>query len=115
MKTENQEKPDRKLQIFVSETSRGITIREKLGHIVLWKKEMDNRNGIYVVEIRKLICKSCGHLIELAFPKKIFKMLGEAASHAETCDSCQHVNEYNFGAGQEEVAGIITKQVRSKV
>jgi RNase P subunit RPR2 len=100
----SEEKPERKLQILVSETQRGTVIREKLGHILLWRKESDNRNRIYMVEIKKLICRSCGHLIELAMPKKIFKMMGEPSSHAETCDSCGKSNEYKFGEGQ--VKGI---------
>jgi len=74
MKT-NPEKPERKLQIMVSETKRGIIIKEKIGHILLWKKETDNRNRMYVVEIRKLICRACGHIIDFPLPKKIFRML----------------------------------------
>ena len=94
------EKSERKLQILVSETKRGTTIREKLGHIVLWKKETDSRNKMYVVEIRKLICKNCSHLIELMMPKKIFKIFGEGAIHTEACEKCGKSNEYRFGEEQ---------------
>lgn len=99
MKT-NPEKPERKLQILISETKRGTVIREKLGHILLWKKESDNRNKLYVVEIRKLICKSCGHLIELHMHKKIFRQIGLSLIHTENCDDCGSINEYIFGDPQ---------------
>ena len=103
---ENPEKPERKLQILVSETKRGTVIKEKLGHILMWKKETDNRNKIYVVEIRKLICRNCSHIIELHIHKKIFKMIGESTSHNQECDNCGKSSEYKFGEGHGQVKGI---------
>lgn len=96
----NPEKPQRKLQLLVSETARGTVIREKLGNILLWRKESDSRNKMYFVEIRKLICKHCGHLIELHFPKKLFKSMGEPSFHSENCDNCHKTSDYKFGEGQ---------------
>jgi len=87
-------------RIIVSETRSGKVIKEKYGTTILWKKEFHAKHNFFILDVQKMICKSCGHLIELEESRRVFVGFGRLEIQTLVCELCSHVNEYQF---KEEV------------
>lgn len=83
-------------RIIVSETRTGKVIKEKYGSSLLWKKELHPKHDFFMLDVQKMICKSCGHLMELEEPRRVFVEFGRLEIQTLVCKLCTHVNEYQF-------------------
>ncbi len=83
-------------RIIVSETRTGKVIKEKYGSSLLWKKEFHPKHNFFILDVQKMICKSCGHLIELEEPRIVFVEFNKLEIQTVVCELCTNVNTYEF-------------------
>ena len=91
-------RPEKKKErrIIVSETRSGKVIKEKYGSSLLWRKEFHPQHNFFMLDVQKMICNNCGHLIELAEHRRVFVGFGRLEIQTLVCELCTHVNEYKF-------------------
>ena len=102
---------EKELRIIVSETRSGKVIKEKLGASLLWRKELHNKHNFFILDVQKMICKSCGHVIELEEPRRVFVEFGKLEIQTLVCELCSKVNEYPF---KEEVLNEVGVSLETK-
>lgn len=105
-------------RIIVSETRNGRVIKEKYGASLLWRKELHPKHNFFMLDVQKMICNNCGHLIELSEHRRVFVEFGRLEVQTLVCELCAHINEYQF-IEQEKKEILIssetkTLQVKSK-
>ena len=86
----------KELRIIVSETRSGKVIKEKYGTTLLWRKEFHDKHSFFILDINKMICKSCGHLIDAPEPRRSFVKFGRLEIKTLVCELCAHINQYQF-------------------
>lgn len=91
-----QEIGQKELRTIVSETRSGKVIKQKYGASLLWKKEFHNKHGFFILDVNKMICKNCGHVIGLENPRRVFVEFGRLEIQTLVCELCSRVNEYKF-------------------
>jgi hypothetical protein len=91
-------KPEKKKErrIIVSETRSGKVIKEKYGASLLWRKEFHPQHSFFMLDVQKMICNKCGHLMELEEPRRVFVGFGKLEIQTLVCELCTHINEYEF-------------------
>ena len=86
----------KELRVIVSETRSGKVIKEKYGSSLLWRKEFHNKHNFFILDVNKMICKSCGHLISLEAPRRVFVNFGRLEIQRLVCELCSNESEYKF-------------------
>jgi hypothetical protein len=110
---------EKERRIIVSDTRSGKVIKEKYGSSLLWRKEFHPEHRFFMLDVQKMICNNCNHLISLSEHRRVFVGFGVLEIQTLVCELCSHVNEYKFNEQSPEKIPVssetkprTTKQIR---